>query len=341
MINTQNISPSTLIGFDEIDKNIISYIRNFVNPSYPCYAIGCMDAYWSKAREKKRFFVGFLYMSECVEKFVDDFNKIFTNYEIEILNKVPVFIKSQRNQWDTYHYFVSKKTATVVSSAFSYLFEIKIKDKLKYDMGDVKKCSIWYIIHHLLRLFSLLENWNSLFYPNKLEYTTFEQTFNSLSLRSNSSGSRGLGTISPTYEQIYLLNNPDFIKLLPNTVIRQEQFFSYTREYILYKKFYCPDDFEGKLLISQGMSFFLVKDSRMINLCDEVRHSFYYGYTIDEILYFITSFPTYYLQKLIRDVKYIHKQYLYLIPIDKFEKIAEYVNLKLELPIELPNKEEE
>lgn len=120
---------------------------------------GCMDAYWDWATNtklKNPFLFGFHLQPKWVENLVDEFNREFKNFNIEIAWKRELNVVRRRD-WDgNINYLFTDETVEKEDfclEAGSYIY--KLNEHIEFQPKTRRK--ILYIFHHFLRSCSMAE----------------------------------------------------------------------------------------------------------------------------------------------------------------------------------------
>jgi hypothetical protein len=148
-----------------VNTTTYSYNVNIVRRAY------CFDWYWGNEDVNTEFNFGFYLLPSWYKEIIKDFNSRFKNIKIEVVYEQPVYLLFTNNEYN-YSFNIYEKSDTFIRciSARSAVFNIKFSDnfpKLKIKYGR-------YIIHHYIRLLSLLEYWNiksgSYIYKEKVKH---------------------------------------------------------------------------------------------------------------------------------------------------------------------------
>ena len=156
----------TFMTFTEDIKQFIETIDNKIsngkNMNYSLHNInhtfsdfGCMDGFWvwaTKARLKEKFYFGFQLQPKWVENLIDEFNREFKNFSIDIVWKKDLYI-TKRNEWNGSIYYFTDNPIENALEAGSYLFSLN--EHVKVENKTKKK--ILYLFHHFLRSCSVPE----------------------------------------------------------------------------------------------------------------------------------------------------------------------------------------
>jgi len=220
----------TFMTFTEDIKQFIETIDNKIsngkNMNYSLHNInhtfrdfGCMDGFWvwaTEARLKEKFYFGFQLQPKWVENLIDEFNREFKNFSIDIVWKKDLYI-TKRNEWDGSIYYFTDNPIENALEAGSYLFSLN--EHVKVENKTKKK--ILYLFHHFLRSCSVPEYIIQLKdLPPRGDYIDFV-----LDKNNKSKGGRALTDYFVSKEDFLALDDEDvlesFNKIVYSGVLKQ------------------------------------------------------------------------------------------------------------------------
>jgi len=148
---------------EQFTKIINNKISNGKNMNYSLHNInstfrdfGCMDGFWSWAtdtRLKEKFYFGFHLQPEWIENVIDEFNKEFKNFKIDIVWKKDLYITKSEDWSGPSYRFTDNSIDNVYLKAGSYIYTLN--ENVKVESKTKRK--ILYIFHHFLRSCSVPE----------------------------------------------------------------------------------------------------------------------------------------------------------------------------------------
>ena len=207
---------------ETIDKKISSgknmnYSLQNINRTFKDF--GCMDGFWAWAtdtRLNEKFYFGFQLQPKWVENLIDEFNREFKNFSIDIVWKKDLYI-TKKSEWDGLTYYFTDNPVENALEAGSYIFSLN--EHVKVENKTRRK--ILYLFHHFLRSCSIPEYIIKLKdLPPRGDYIDFV-----LDKNNKSRGGRALTDYFVSKEDFLALDDEDvlesFNKIVYSRILKQ------------------------------------------------------------------------------------------------------------------------
>lgn len=115
----------------------------------------CFEAYFSKISVKEGFYFTFPILPLWMEEFVDELNKFFKdNITVKFIMQKPVYVKSEESPLSSTGFITTISEIPTETKFLTGIFHISFNEKYSADAQYLMQ----YIIHHILRQFSLCEH---------------------------------------------------------------------------------------------------------------------------------------------------------------------------------------